>query len=247
MLDFHGVQFPICYASCSIGHDDSKHTLPEKLKAIAGARFDAIELSMPDMLAYGQHLSKNDSQINPTDYATLRSVGKDIKKLCDKEGLKVLILQPFANFEGWPKGSHEREDAFERAKGWMGIMEAVGTDMLQVSGRFQVLFSNSVASAAEVEVGDNVADQRTRSVRLMPKESHQISMRWPPTSPSLQISLQRKASRSRTRIGVGRLMPQPGRTFGKWYRRRTDQTWVCAWILSKVPGVNGETRQRNPD
>jgi hypothetical protein len=43
------------------------------------------------------------------------------------------MLQPFANFEGWPKESSERKDAFNRAAGWSSIMEAVGTDMLQVS------------------------------------------------------------------------------------------------------------------
>jgi len=67
--------------------------------------------------------------------------------LCKDYGLKILILQPFANFEGWPNGSKEREDAFDRAEGWMRIMKAVGTDMLQIgssdaegiSGDFDVL------------------------------------------------------------------------------------------------------------
>lgn len=133
MADFNGKEIPICYASCSIGYDNPHHTLPEKLKAIASAGFDAIELSMPDILAYGQQLSDSQTKIDPKDYGTLRSVGKEVRKLCENQGLKVLILQPFANFEGWPKGSQEREDAFERAKGWMGIMESVGTDVLQVS------------------------------------------------------------------------------------------------------------------
>ncbi|EXJ77792.1 hypothetical protein A1O3_10021 [Capronia epimyces CBS 606.96] len=132
MAEFKGQKIPVCYASCSIGHDDSKHTLPAKLEAIANAGFNAIELSMPDILAYGQLISESKSEIDPKDYATLQSVGREVGKLCEKHGLKVLILQPFANFEGWPNGSEERTDAFERAKGWMSIMEAVGTDMLQV-------------------------------------------------------------------------------------------------------------------
>jgi hypothetical protein len=43
-----------------------------------------------------------------------------------------MMLQPFANFEGWPKDSPERKDAFERAAGWIEIMKVVGTDILQV-------------------------------------------------------------------------------------------------------------------
>ncbi|KAK7890573.1 hypothetical protein LTR67_007781 [Exophiala xenobiotica] len=131
MATFKGQKIPICYASCSIGHDEN-HTLPKKLKAIAAAGFDAIELSMPDILTYGQQISDSGAEIDPKDYATLRSVGQKIGELCKKERLKILILQPFANFEGWPKGSKERQDAWERAKGWMSIMEATGTDMMQI-------------------------------------------------------------------------------------------------------------------
>ncbi|KAI1616917.1 3-dehydroshikimate dehydratase [Exophiala viscosa] len=131
MAHFKGQKIPICYASCSIGHSD-KHTLPEKLKAFASAGFDAIELAMPDILTYGQQISESKKEIDPKDYATLRSVAQKIGELCKKEGLKILILQPFANFEGWPKGSPERQDAFDRARGWMSIMEAAGTDMMQI-------------------------------------------------------------------------------------------------------------------
>ncbi|OAL36992.1 hypothetical protein AYO20_03761 [Fonsecaea nubica] len=132
MASFNGKEIPVCYASCSIGHDGSKHTLPAKLQTLATAGFDAIELSMPDILAYGREISQTKADIDPKDYKTLRSVATEIGKMCEKEGLKVLMLQPFANFEGWPKDSKERRDAFERAKGWMSIMEAVGTDMLQI-------------------------------------------------------------------------------------------------------------------
>jgi sugar phosphate isomerase/epimerase len=132
MATYQGKQIPTCYASCSIGHDDEKHKLPEKLAAIAKAGFEAIELSMPDILTYGQQISETKSEIDPKDYATLRSVSQKIGELCKSNGLKILMLQPFANFEGWPKDSDKRKDAFERLDGWMSIMEAVGTDMLQV-------------------------------------------------------------------------------------------------------------------
>jgi sugar phosphate isomerase/epimerase len=86
---------------------------------------------MPDILSYGQQTTGK--EVDPKDYATLKQVGQDIRKLCQQHRLHILMLQPFANFEGWPKGSDERKDAFDRAKGWSEIMEAAGTDMLQVS------------------------------------------------------------------------------------------------------------------
>ncbi|TGJ83369.1 hypothetical protein E0Z10_g5400 [Xylaria hypoxylon] len=128
-IDYQGAKVPASYATCSIGHKAS-HTLPEKLKAIASAGFDGIELSMPDILSYGKQL--RGSEPDPGDYETIVEIGKAIKSQTQEHGLKILMLQPFANFEGWPKDSHEREDAFARARGWMRIMEAVGTDMLQV-------------------------------------------------------------------------------------------------------------------
>ena len=129
MATFQGQKIPSCYATCSIGYKD-EHSLPAKLKAIEQAGFDAIELSMPDILTYAQEVTGK--EVDPKDYTTLVEVSRNIKKLCTEHQLKILMLQPFANFEGWPKGSSERQDAFYRAKGWMSIMVAVGTDMLQV-------------------------------------------------------------------------------------------------------------------
>lgn len=101
-----------------------------KLKAISAAGFDAIELSLPDLLSFAQsHVGKN---ISEKDFTDLCIAGQEVKRMCATNGLKILVLQPFSNFEGWPEGSEERKDAFNRAKGWIEIMQAVGTDMLQV-------------------------------------------------------------------------------------------------------------------
>ncbi|ETI22452.1 hypothetical protein G647_06527 [Cladophialophora carrionii CBS 160.54] len=164
MADFNGAEIPICYASCSIGHDSEKHTIPEKIKVLAGAGFDAIELSMPDILAYGQQISESKSQPAAKDYATLRSVASEIGQLCEKAGLKILMLQPFANFEGWPKDSEERKDAWERAQGWMSIMEAVGTDMLQIGSSDADGISGNVDELASdlAELADVFAEKGFR-------------------------------------------------------------------------------------
>ncbi|KAK4995118.1 hypothetical protein LTR66_004997 [Elasticomyces elasticus] len=120
---------PTSYASCSIGCKD-EHTLPKKLDAISAAGFHAIELSMPDLLSFASmHLRH---EVGPYDYDDLCTAAKVVKAQCDAKGLKILMLQPFANFEGWAQGSEEREDAFTRLRGWIRIMDACGTDMLQV-------------------------------------------------------------------------------------------------------------------
>ncbi|KAI1772770.1 xylose isomerase-like protein [Hypoxylon cercidicola] len=143
--EYQSAKIPTCYATCSIGHRES-HTLPLKLKAIADAGFDAIELSMPDIFAYGKML--NGKEPDPKDYDAVVEIGKSIKAQAEEHNLKILMLQPFANFEGWPKGSRERKDAFERAEGWMRIMEAAGTDMLQVGSSDAPGISSSIDDLA---------------------------------------------------------------------------------------------------
>ncbi len=126
---------PTSYATCSIGYNE-EHTLPKKLDAISGAGFSAIELSFPDILSFASlHL---EHEVQPVDYDDLCIACKAIKSMCDARGLEILMLQPFANFEGWPEGSDGRQDAFTRAKGWIRLMQACGTDMLQVGDDFDV-------------------------------------------------------------------------------------------------------------
>ncbi|KAI1087932.1 xylose isomerase-like protein [Rostrohypoxylon terebratum] len=160
-IDYEGTKVPTCYATCSIGHKDS-HTLPLKLKAISEAGFDAVELSMPDILSYGEML--NGQKPNPKNYDTLVEVGKQIRVHAEEHDLKILMLQPFSNFEGWPKGSSERKDAFERAEGWIRIMEAVGTDMLQVGSSDAPEISSSFDSLASdlADLADLCAEKGLR-------------------------------------------------------------------------------------
>ena len=122
-------KIPLSYASCSIGCSPND-TLPHRLQAIGEAGFSAIELSFPDILDFGAQITGKPIAAN--DYAAIMPVAAEIRKLCEEHGLKIMMLQPFANFEGWVKGSIDREEAFARATGWMEIMNVVGTDMLQV-------------------------------------------------------------------------------------------------------------------
>ncbi len=119
---------PRCYATVSVG--TPSHSLGEKLKAIASAGFQGIELGYPDLLSFASKKLSRD--VGPQEFDILCNAGQELKGMCKELGLKVVMLQPFANFEGWKLQSEERKDAFTRAKGWIRIMEAIGTDMLQV-------------------------------------------------------------------------------------------------------------------
>ncbi|KAK1752801.1 xylose isomerase-like protein [Echria macrotheca] len=119
---------PVAFASCSIG--SPKHTLHQKIEAITQNKFTGIELSFPDLISYAnQHFGR---EIAEDDYPSLCEAATLVRHLCESHNLQILVLQPFSNFEGHPRDSPAREDAFARARGWIRIMEAAGTKMLQV-------------------------------------------------------------------------------------------------------------------
>ncbi|EED21171.1 3-dehydroshikimate dehydratase, putative [Talaromyces stipitatus ATCC 10500] len=121
-------KIPLSFASCSIGK--TTDSLTQRLEAISSAGFTAIELSFPDIKQYAEQLLNK--QVRRDDYPDLCRAAQEIGKLCQQLGLEIMMLQPFANFEGWPKGSREREEAFTRAKKWIELMKACGADLLQV-------------------------------------------------------------------------------------------------------------------
>lgn len=121
---------PISYASCSLGAPSNPPPLVDRLRAISSAAFTAIELSFPDILSYGAAVLGHEP--DPNNYDELCNVAARIHDECAKHSLGIMMLQPFSNFEGWPEGSDGRRDAFDRARGWIRIMQACGCDMLQV-------------------------------------------------------------------------------------------------------------------
>ncbi|KAH7312514.1 xylose isomerase-like protein [Stachybotrys elegans] len=138
---------PTSFATCSFVNA-SGEALPEKLKAIKNAGFDGIELAMPDLLEYGGVVTGG--EVSPTDYQAIAQVAKKVRQMTDELGLTILMLQPFANFEGWTVGTFdkERRDAFDRVRGWMLVMESAGIEMLQIGSSDAEGISVSVEALA---------------------------------------------------------------------------------------------------
>ncbi|KUJ22684.1 xylose isomerase-like protein [Mollisia scopiformis] len=151
---------PTSFATVSVGTPEDP--LEDKLKAISAAGFQAIELGFPDLLSFTSKYHTKDVEEN--DYTSLCSAGTVVKDLCKKHNLSIMMLQPFSNFEGWALGSKERDDAFSRAKGWIRIMQAVGTDMLQVgsSDSPNISTSHDVLASDLRELADLLAPHSFR-------------------------------------------------------------------------------------
>jgi 4-hydroxyphenylpyruvate dioxygenase len=106
-------------------------TLEAKLRAVAAAGFDGVEIFENDLLAYP---------------GSAADAGRMISDL----GLRCTLFQPFRDFEGLPDELRSR--AFDRAERKFDVMQELGTDLL--------LVCSSVAQAALPDRARIVADFR---------------------------------------------------------------------------------------
>jgi sugar phosphate isomerase/epimerase len=87
-----------------------RDSLTDKLRAISATGFKTIGLGFPDLVSFAS--SRHKIEIKDDDYENQCSVCVEVRKLCAANKLDIMILQSFANFEGWSVGSKERLDAF---------------------------------------------------------------------------------------------------------------------------------------
>src|SRR5271169_6785390 len=86
-------------------------SLDEKLRAIATAGFDAVEIFENDLLSF------NGSP-------------RDVAQLCSDLGLEICAFQPFRDFEGMPDPQRARN--FARAERKFDLMHELKTDLLLI-------------------------------------------------------------------------------------------------------------------
>jgi 4-hydroxyphenylpyruvate dioxygenase len=86
-------------------------SLDEKLRAIAAAGFDTVEIFEADLLSF------NGSP-------------RDVGKLCRDLGLSICAFQPFRDFEGMPEPQRARN--FARAERKFDLMQELQTDLLLI-------------------------------------------------------------------------------------------------------------------
>jgi len=118
-------------------------SLDEKLRAIAAAGFDAVEIFENDLLSF------NGSP-------------RDVGQLCRDLGLIICAFQPFRDFEGMPEPQRER--TFARAKRKFELMAELQTDLLLVCSNVAPTAQGGIDRAAADfrELGDLAASYGLR-------------------------------------------------------------------------------------
>ena len=117
--------------------------LDEKLKTIAAAGFDAVE-------------------IFENDFTCFDGSARDVAQLCGDLNLRIAALQPFRDFEGLPEP--QRRQAFRRAERKFELMQELGTDLLLVCSNVSPLALGGIDRAADDlrELGERAAARGLR-------------------------------------------------------------------------------------
>jgi 4-hydroxyphenylpyruvate dioxygenase len=102
--------------------------LDEKLKTIAAAGFDAVE-------------------IFENDFTCFDGSARDVARMCGDLGLRICALQPVRDFEGMPEP--QRKQAFRRAERKFDLMQELGTDLLLVCSNVSPVALGGIDRAAD--------------------------------------------------------------------------------------------------
>jgi 4-hydroxyphenylpyruvate dioxygenase len=117
--------------------------LDEKLKTIAAAGFDAVE-------------------IFENDFTCFDGSARAVAGMCAGLGLRICALQPFRDFEGIPEA--QRRHVFRRAERKFDLMQELGTDLLLVCSNVSPLALGGIDRAADDlrELGERAAARGLR-------------------------------------------------------------------------------------
>ena len=117
--------------------------LDEKLRAIAAAGFDAVEIFENDFLSFG-------------------GSPRDVGQMCRDLGLEICAFQPFRDFEGMPEPQRTRN--FARADRKFDVMQELRTDLLLICSNVSPASLGGIDRAADDfrELGELAAKRGLR-------------------------------------------------------------------------------------
>jgi 4-hydroxyphenylpyruvate dioxygenase len=118
-------------------------TLDEKLRAIAAAGFDEVEIFENDLLSFG-------------------ASPREVAQLCKELKLGICAFQPFRDFEGMPEPQRARN--FARAERKFDLMQELGTDLLLICSNVAPAALGGIDRAADDfrELGERAARRGLR-------------------------------------------------------------------------------------
>lgn len=104
------------------------HELDVKLPEAAKAGFQGIELFWEDLVYAAKRF---DPAATDTSEEPIIKAAQWTRELCDKHGLKIVVLQPFMNYDGLL--DQKAHDAMiKKLHLWFKLVKILGCDLIQV-------------------------------------------------------------------------------------------------------------------
>lgn len=116
-------------ATMSLGSASAGHSLIEKIRIAALHSFKGVEIFLGCLEAHAY------ATAGIVDQQSLVQAAKEVKEVCDQNGIVIVCLQPFLFFEGLTCDS-ARSDVFRKLGLWFNISHALGTDLIQIPTNF---------------------------------------------------------------------------------------------------------------
>jgi sugar phosphate isomerase/epimerase len=135
----------ISYASPSLGMHGS-HTLDKKIFAAFEAGFSGIEIGFPDLLAYAKSQTvfpvlhgvewapdePDPFEQDEVAWTAIQDAAQKLRAILDEREMRVILLQPFSQYEGWRGDGVRREWVWRKAERWLAIAHILRSEALQV-------------------------------------------------------------------------------------------------------------------
>ena len=139
-------------ASSSLGKPHGGHQIETLLEAAAANGIKGIEICYEALLAHAAR--RGASSEEEVGELSILQAAEDIKRRCDAVGLMVIVLQPFASYEGLVDEEEHRR-AVRKWSQWLTLAHALGCDTIQMPSNFELLgttgnFDRVVADMVEI-------------------------------------------------------------------------------------------------
>ncbi|KIR27124.1 hypothetical protein I309_04068 [Cryptococcus deuterogattii LA55] len=133
-------------ASSSLGLNPI-HTFETKFQALQKAGFKFCEVDFGSYMTWvrdqrpdlpGSTCPPEWSEANEPDpsdeeiWQALYSLAPDFVRLARRYGVKLVVLQPLNQFDGWPAGTEKAEWVRRKAERWLPLCSKLGVEFLQV-------------------------------------------------------------------------------------------------------------------
>lgn len=104
------------------------HDLDVKLLEAGKAGYKGVEVFWEDLVYAAKKITPGSDE---KDEAAMLKAAQHARDLCDQNGLSVLVLQPFINYEGILDQA-QHDELIVKLKLWFKVIKVLGTDMIQI-------------------------------------------------------------------------------------------------------------------